>query len=108
MGNKVTATFYAVVEPKVENRYDHKISGRRDMVTSARVTQVLQKRPDKPKGVVVKLELEFNEEAFLPLSPTAKISIPDSMLQSAQSVEVEAYDENDQGVAAHLAQMARP
>jgi hypothetical protein len=98
----VKATFFAVVKPKFGRRYDPAL-GHVDCVDSVRVIGVFQKRPAKPDGVAVKLTLEFTEQAFMPLQPAATISIPDSMVQMAQVVEVEALDENDQAVAEHLA-----
>jgi hypothetical protein len=105
MTKTVEAEFYAVVKPKFGR------SGRNNQhvatVDSIRVTGITQKRPAKPDGVVVKLKLQFNEEAFLPLQPAATILIPDSMLHSAQQIEVDVMDENDVGVVEHLANMAR-
>lgn len=107
---QVTATFWAAVVPKFGTRY---VTGQGSVptVTDVSVSKIWQKQPTKtqlPSGaVVVKLSLRFNEQAFLPLAPVAVIDIPDSMLQMHQVVEVEALDENDAGVAEHLARMAR-
>lgn len=105
-GRQVQATFFAQVVPTFGTRYDSAL-GTVDCVRNVRVTAITQKRPDKPKGVVVKLTLRFNEEAFLPLKPSAVIDIPDSLVQIAQIVEVEAEDENDAAVAEHLARVAQ-
>lgn len=106
---QVTATFWAAVVPTFGRRWQ--AGGYVTVVDSVRVNKIWQKQPTKsqlPSGaVVVKLSLRFNEQAFLPLAPVAVIDIPDSMLQMGQVVEVEALDENDVGVAEHLARVAR-
>lgn len=102
-GVKVEATFYAQVVPTFGTRYDRTLGTRVDTVSKVRVLAITQSRPAKPKGVVVKLTLRFNEEAFLPLKPAAVIDIPDSLVHMAQVVDVEAEDENDAAVAAYLA-----
>lgn len=103
---KVTATFFATVKPTFGTRWDQAV-GTVPSVRHIRVTGITQKRPAKPDGVVVKLTLQFNEQAFLPLQPAAVIDIPDSMVEIAQVVDVEALDENDQAVAEHLAAQLR-
>lgn len=104
---KVSATFYAVVKPKFGRRYNSALGHSAEYVDSIRVIGMFQKRPTKPDGVAVKLTLEFNEQAFMPLQPAATISIPDSMVLMSQVVDVEALDENDQAVAEHLAAKLR-
>lgn len=104
---QVSATFFAIVEPKFGWRFDSQQGQRVECVDSVRVVQILQNRPKSPKGVCVKLTLRFNEQAFMPLKPAAVIDIPDSMVTIGEVVEVEALDENDQAVVEHLAAMAR-
>jgi len=106
-GHQVEATFYAQVVPTFGWRYDKTTGSGGNGVSKVRVVSITQSRPNKPKGVVVKLTLRFNEQAFLPLQPAAVIEIPDSMVQIAQAVEVEAEDENGQAVAEFLADQVR-
>jgi len=102
MSRQVSTTFYAVVKPKFGRRWDTNL-GHVDCVDSIRVTGITQKRPAKPDGVVCKLTLRFNEQAFMPLQPQAVIEIPDSLIAVQQDIEVEAEDPNDAAVAAALA-----
>jgi hypothetical protein len=106
-GHQVEATFYALVEARFGRRWDSTASKQVDGVVGVKVTQILQKRPAKPKGVCVKLTLRFNEQAFMPLAPAAVIDIPDSLVLMGQDVEVEAEDENDAAVAEYLADRLR-
>lgn len=62
-----------------------------ETVRKIRVVGYTQKRPTRPKpgSVVVKLEIEVPDGAFLPLRPAAKVVVPESMTVTAP-VEVEA------------------
>lgn len=98
--------FFATVKPTFGTRYVQQV-GTVDCVKSIRVTNITQKRPAKPDGVVVQLRLRFNEAAFLPLKPSAVIEIPDSMVLIAQDIEVIADDPNDDAAVAIAAAFAR-
>lgn len=91
MRGQVDATFYAQVEPEFGRTYR---SGETvDIVKSAKVVAVTQKRPDRPRrGVVVtKLTIRIPEAAFLPLRPEAIVVIPEDMT-APYPIEVEAGD----------------
>lgn len=106
---KVSATFYAAVVPTWGRRW---INGAWEQrVDDLKVKRIWQQKPDKAQitagTVVVKLTIRFNEDAFLPLAPVAVIDIPDSVVQASQTIEVEAFDENDQAVAQFLAEQVK-
>jgi hypothetical protein len=104
--NQVEAVFFATVKPTFGKKYKPNM-GPVDCVKSIRVTNVTQKRPAKPDGVVVQLRLRFNEAAFMPLQPSAVIEIPDSMIAIAHDIEVEADDPNDAAAVAVAAAAGR-
>lgn len=107
---QVTATFYAQVKAKItKNRWDATIASYVDQVDSITVQTITQKRPAKPASgcVVVKLQLRFNEAAFLPLSPSAVVDIPDSLIMQNQVITVVADDPNDAAAVAVAAAAAR-
>lgn len=60
-------------------------------VRSIKVVGYTQKRPTRPRpgSVVVKLEVQVPDAAFLPLRPAAKVVVPDELTQHVP-VEVEA------------------
>lgn len=107
--HQVKATFYAQVIPSFGSRWDVHQKTSVHGVTKITVAAITQSRPKKPRSgaVVVKLTLRFNEQAFMPLAPSAVIDIPDSLIQIGQVVEVEAADENGVAVAEYLASRAQ-
>lgn len=74
----VDATFYAQVEPEWQNYV--KPDGTRNL-WGAKVVNITQKRPNRPKGgtVLVKLTIRVPEAAFQPLRPEAVVVIPEDM-----------------------------
>ena len=91
---EIETTFYLDIVPQFGNVWIPGKGRSQRGVTKITVKGVTQSRPQKPKGVIVKLTLRFNEAAFMPLEPAAVIVIPDSM--TATTIEVEAEDPNDQ------------
>jgi len=93
-GKQVDATFYAQVEPEFSHWVNH-VTGERE-VRSAKVVNITQRRPDRPRSgtVLVKLTIRVPEAAFLPLRPEAIVVIPEDMTV-ATPLEVSASDPRD-------------
>ncbi len=86
----VDATFYAQVEPDW-SRYVY--GDGEKLLEGAKVVQITQKRPTRPRGgtVLLKLTVRVPAGAFLPLRPEAVVTIPDGMTVTTP-VEVVAED----------------
>lgn len=105
--HRVETTVYLDVVPKFGRVYKKAIQTWEHGVEKITVKGVTQSRPAQPKGVVVKMTLRFNEQAFMPLEPSAVIDIPDSLVAVQHDIEVEATDANGAAVAEYLASQAR-
>jgi hypothetical protein len=108
-GHKIDATFYAAVVPEFGRVW--RGGSMVDGVERLKVKRIWQSKPDRSTvtagTVVVKLTLQFSEAAFMPMAPSAVITIPDSLVQAGMVVDVEAVDENDPAVLEYLARKAR-
>jgi hypothetical protein len=109
-GRRVTARVFAQVKPTFGTRYDSAQGQHLPTVTSITIVSTTKSRsPAKAGCVVVELKLDFPEQAFLPLQPTAVITIPDNFV-GLDTIEIEALDPtdmNDDQVAAYLASQGR-
>jgi hypothetical protein len=85
--SRSTATTYLQIEADTYNNYGE------PRVRNIRVVNATQKRPTKPKpgAVIVRLEIEVPDGAFLPLRPEAKVIVPESMTEQVPVV-VEAVE----------------
>lgn len=90
MAKHVDATFYAQVEPEWSSWRNSE--GQRAL-RGAKVVNVTQRKPERPKGgtVLVKLTIRVPEAAFLPLRPEAIVVVPEDMT-IASPIEVVAED----------------
>lgn len=86
----VDATFYAQVEPEWST-YTNRDGDR--VLRGAKVVNITQKRPTRPKGgtVLLKLTVRVPAGAFLPLRPEAVVVIPEGMAETTP-IEVVAED----------------
>lgn len=79
-GSTVKVTFFLGVKPKVESR------GGVDHVYKASSTKTWASAPSDPgEYLVIPIELELSEEAFIPTMPKVNISIP---IESVEPAEV--------------------
>lgn len=93
---RVKTEVWAVVEPTVKNwQQDDK---GRPILDSAKVVKTTQKKPSgnvKAGSILVKLVLDINSEALLPLLPEAVIKIEPSQTE-AILVEADAAESGEQ------------
>jgi hypothetical protein len=85
--SKHTATTYLQIEAEAYERYGE------TFIREISVVNATQRRPKKPRpgAVVVRLEVEVPDGAFLPLQPQAKVVVPESMAEQVPVV-VEAVE----------------
>lgn len=91
----VDATFYAQVEPEWGYKPSYETEA---PLRAAKVVNVTQKRPSRPKPgtVLVKLTLRVPAAAFYPLRPEAIVVVPESLTE-ATPLEVVAEDPHTDG-----------
>lgn len=89
----VTAPAYLQVEPTFKSWVGASQRDEESSIAGARVVNVTQTRPTKPKpgAIILKVNLQISVAAFVSLKPEATVVIPES-LTTPVPVVVEAAD----------------
>lgn len=91
MSKKVTATTYLQIVPTFTWQGDN---GTEERITGAKVVNATQNRPEAPRpgAIVVKIDVEVPARGFLPLSPSATVVVPESLVDQIGEVTAGVSD----------------